>query len=882
MSSTEALFELAAVRRFSGRQLREIAFPLGGIGGGTVSLGGRGQLRDWEIFNRPSKGFTLPYSFPALRVQEEGEEPWTRVLEAQFQPPYQGASGVPLQLASGLPRLESAEFLGAYPFARVNFHDPRLPVQVSLTAFNPLIPLNPDDSGLPAAILRYRVRNTGARSVQATVALSLMNPIGCNGSEDLFSNGLPTFGQNLNEFVAGPLPGLRMTSTRHQPTSPLFGTLALLTDWTDCSYRTSFLRPGVTGGGGWWESLLEYWDDLSEDGRLQDAVPPAPSADKLTQYGALALHAELEPGASVELPFILAWSFPNRTPSGCGWAPPEERQEPVGNHYATRFADAWAVAEYAAAHLEELEEESARYVRSVLDSTLPAPVLDGALSNVSTLRTQTCFRTADGEFFGFEGCGDKAGCCHGSCTHVWNYEQTTAYLFPSLSRSLRNTEFLQSTDERGMMSFRTNLPLGSPRVFQAAADGQMGCLMKLYRDWRLTGDDAWLAQLWPAAKRALAFAWIEGGWDADRDGIMEGVQHNTYDVEFHGPNPQTGFWYLGALRAMEEMARHQGEAETAASYRELFERGSRYWDEHLFNGEYYQQDIRSQVGKLVAPGLAIGYGGAVDQEPQYQIGPGCLVDQVVGQYFAHIVGLGYLADAGHIRSALDSVHRYNYHRDLRDHVNVARTYALNDEAATIICTWPHGGRPVTPTPYFCEVMTGFEYAAAIGLIYEGGVEEGLEMLASIRERYDGERRNPWDEAECGHHYARAMAAWAAILALSGFQYTAADARMAFAPRVSADDFRCFWSTPFAWGSFGQRLQDGSLVAWIAVEYGALPLGELALSLPEGMKLSAVEVCVGGTPQPHEHEVAAGALTIKFPAEPLTLAVGQVLTVTAGA
>ena len=81
----------------------------------------------------------------------------------------------------------------------------------------------------------------------------------------------------------------------------------------------------------------------------------------------------------------------------------------------------------------------------------------------------------------------------------------------------------------------------------------------MYRDWQLSGDDELLKAHWPRVKRALEFAWIPGGWDADQDGVMEGAQHNTMDVEYFGPSPQMQFWYLGALRATEEMARSLGE-----------------------------------------------------------------------------------------------------------------------------------------------------------------------------------------------------------------------------------------------------------------------------------------------------------------------------------
>ena len=100
----------------------------------------------------------------------------------------------------------------------------------------------------------------------------------------------------------------------------------------------------------------------------------------------------------------------------------------------------------------------------------------------------------------------------------------------------------------------------------------------------------------------------------------------------------------------------------------------------------------------------------------------------------------------------------------------SRTFALNDEGALVICDYGTAPRPRIPFPYFAEVMTGFEYSTAVLMLYSGMIEQGLECIQNIRSRYDGEKRNPWDEAECGHHYARAMASWSGIVALSGFEY----------------------------------------------------------------------------------------------------------------
>jgi len=886
MNSLSDILETGRIRSFSGAHLREIAFPLGGIGTGTVSLGGRGQLRDWEIFNRPSKGFTIPYTIAGLWAQAEGQEPVTRVLESRIQPPYSSTCGLPHTQGAGLPRLASATFTGVYPFARIEFADSQLPVAVSLTAFNPLIPLDPDESGLPIAILRYRLTNTTAQSVRATVSLSLMNVLGTDGSESLDGPSATCFGQNLNEFVAGEqFRGIRLTSAKYPEDSPRFGSMALLTSWEHLTHRVNCRQPGWP-----WATLLAYWDDFSSDGRLDHTGPNQPSREGATHLCALALHADLAPGTSAELPFILAWHFPNRTITGCGWATEEPEQNWIGNHYTQRFADAWEAAEYTARNLPELEEKSLRYVRTMLDSTVPSYVVDAAMSNVSTLRTQTCMRTADGEFHAFEGCRDTRGSCPGTCTHVWNYEQVTPFLFPTLARSMRNTEFLNNTDERGLMGFRTLLPLGSANsergaqhlaitynVRGAAADGQMGCIMKLYRDWQLSGDTQWLKELWPHAKRALEFAWIEGGWDADKDGVMEGLQHNTWDIEYHGPAPQTAFWYLGALRAAEEMARALGDDGAADTYRQLFTNGSEWWDNNLFNGDYYIQEIRPQSREKVADGLILAWGRDDSAtEPIHQVGPGCMSDQLVGQWFAYIADLGYLLNPEHVRQALAAIFRYNFKRSLHDHVNVARTFALGEEPGLVICTWPHGGRPRIPFPYFSEVFTSHEYLVAASLIYEGVLEPALELVRAARSRHDGEKRNPWDEPECGHHYARAMAAWSLIPALSGFHYSAIDKSMRFAPKISHEDFRCFWSMPTAWGSYGQRYSDHGLELWLSVEYGYITLNRLTVDIGPKLDADSIgEVAVPSAPGA-QVQVRENTIIIEFP-EGADIAAGETLT-----
>ncbi|MBS1874223.1 MAG: hypothetical protein JSU00_13485 [Acidobacteria bacterium] len=819
-SATSAARDIAYPRVFTGSELAMISFPLGGVGAGSIGLGGRGQLRDWEIFNRPDKGAAPAYAFPSIWVRPQGAKPVARVLEARIAPPYEGQDGLGSRNAPGLSRLEGATFTGEFPLASIEFHDRRLPVEVRLEAGSPFIPLDAEESGLPVAVLRYRVKNRGRRAAAVSIAWSIENPVASAAPRKAADE------TRVNTLRTGAgMTGFNMTNPSLDAAHPMAGSFALAV-LTGGSGRVTALRGWPAGP--WWNSPLLFWDDFSDDGEL------GPEAAKIGPVGALCLHRDIAAGAEAEYTFLLGWRFPNRTPARCGWSAPKGHGDDIiGNWCAQRFPDAWAAAEYAASNLDALQARTRRFAQALRETTLPAAVKEAASANLSTLVSPTCFRTADGEFHGFEGVNDHVGCCPGNCTHVWNYETATSHLFPTLARSLRRAAFGYSMDERGAISFRQLLPDGVERTGAAAADGQMGQIVKAYLDWRLSGDPALLGDYWPKVKKALEFAWVPGGWDADRDGVMEGVQHNTYDVEFYGPNPLCGVYYLAALRAAAEMARAAGDPRSAAEYTRLFDNGAQWIDRNLFNGEYYVQRVRGFAADRIAKGLRLGAGAEDPEHPEYQLGDGCLVDQLVGQYLADAAGLGPLLAAGNIRKALESIYRYNRKGNLAEHDSVQRTFALNDEAALVICDYGRGSRPRIPFPYFAEVMTGFEYSAAALMLYHGMVDRGVECIAEIRRRYDGLRRNPWDEAECGRHYARAMASWTGLLALSGFRYDGPQRRVSIAPPVAPARFRSFWSAATAWGSFTLETSAGRTRLTLEPAEGSLEIHAVELAAAGG-------------------------------------------------
>jgi non-lysosomal glucosylceramidase len=807
----EELFAVGPPKTYSGLYLSEIAFPLGGIGTGCISISGSGQLVDWEIFNRPNKGYRPDYTFFVLFAQPEGGEPIFRVLEGRLLPPYQGYShgtqiyrgfgfGPPREFGSGFLRMAECTFTGYFPFCRLDFADPEVPVRVSTRAWSPFIPLNDADSSLPVAIFDITLTNRAARVVRVTVGLGLQNIL-----------GWPEIGGSVNEWVEGEgYRGVVMTTRKHPPSSPRYGTMALFTPQEEVTWdlrfaETYWFRPN--------EILL---DEFGQTGEFQGPREPEVSGDGEGHVAHLGLKAILEPGESATRTFVLAWLMPNFEKY---WGEAGEGPRPVWRTYqGNKWQSAAQVAEYVIRERARLEEQTTKFAEAFFSSTLPTYVLDAISSQTSILRTPTVTRLPDGTLYGFEGCHATSGCCEGTCTHVWTYAQTIAYLFPQLERGMREVDFkVNLRAEDGHMQFRMELPPGTPAShrFHAAADGQMGNVLRTYREWQISGDDEWLRRLWPSVKLALEYAWVE--WDQNKDGLLEGVHHNTLDIEYHGPETHCGSMYLAALRAGEEMARYLGDHAAAEEYRRVFESGRRLSDELLYNGEYYFQ--------LLPEGC----------EAPFQYGAGCLCDQVLGQWHARMYGLGDLYDPEHVRSAIASVFRHNFRDSFFAHHNPHRVYALNDDMGLLICTWPRGGRPKVPLTYAFECMIGFEYQVGAHLIYEGYLREGLTVCKAIRDRHDGRKRNPFNEFECGSHYARSMANYAYLLALSGFRWSAPTRTLYLSPVIFRENFQCFFSVEGAWGVVKFRETPQGRDVELVVLEGHLPVEKVVV---DGQPLGA--------------------------------------------
>lgn len=821
-------------KRYQQEKLNEISFPLGGIGSGCVGLAGNGRLVDWQIFNRPDMKSVNGYSHLAVKAERGGRVLDARVLNGDFPPPLSGGETSGLMGANGfghgpdrctmagVPHFLENDFTADFPIAQLAFWDKNFPGKARLRAFNPLIPSNSEDSSLPAAFFEVEIENDQAEATDYTVSFAVNNP---------FAPGA------VNRYIAqGDIQGLFLDCPERDHDDPAYGNLCLATDGEQVSYQEYWYR------GGWFDGLNVYWHDFTQPGAFRNrsyAQPSGtPKTDRMRGFDmcTLACSAQLEPGEKKTFRFVLSWSCPNYENY---WNP-----QPGGvaantwkNYYATRFADSQASAAYALQNWSRLYEQTRRFTQALGSSTLPAAALEAAGFTLSVLHSPTVLRLTDGSFYGWEGCNAHEGSCEGSCTHVWNYAYALPYLFPDLERSMRDVHLRYDKKPGGGLGFRTQLPLGrAPWDFRPCADGQFGDIIKCYRDWKLCGDDNWLKGNWPTIKQAIEWAWSPENfdrWDPDKSGVLTGRQHHTLDMELFGPNSWLTGLYLAALKAGAAMAEAVGEPDTAREYREIFARGKKWMDENLFNGSYYQQkvDIRdkSQLEAFGADAVASYWNDEAGQV-KYQIGEGISIDQVLAQWHANLCGLGEIYDPGQLKTALKSMYEVNYHPSFRNYFNACRNYALNDESGITICAWPQGKeKPLIPVPYAEEVMTGFEYAAAALMVMEGMEKEGMRLVKSVRSRYDGEKRNPFNEIECGSYYARAMASFSLLPAYEGFSFDLCKGELGFCP-VKPGDFTGFWAVDGAWGLFERRGDESRLT----VLYGELNLSKLCLPYLHGV------------------------------------------------
>lgn len=815
-------------------ELPFIGMPVGGIGCGQLYLAGDGRLWLWDIFKSNYDREPLPgLSLDLMTMNGHYTGP-VDSLNGKYSP-WNGAAveqGFAVRVKHGnefvMQTLDSkgfadVSFRGEYPVGRVSYADPQLPVRIELTAFSPFIPLNSEDSGLPATVMAFTVSNLSKEAVDVDLMGWLQNAVcpydtrpelGVRRNTLIRNPGVATL-----EGTIKPAEGDRQIETHHG-----YGSMAL-----------SLLDDGTPGLLGSPMASLPLEPTAVPTGFEPGAEAAHPLDQKLV--GALGRSFRIPAGESRKADFLITWYFPFHQQKG-GKMGGIEDFDKVSRHYRSRFNGAADVAQKVAADFKRLSGDTLLWNRAWYDSSLPDWLLTRTFAPVDCLASQTFHWFDNGRVWGWEG----VDCCEGTCTHVWNYAQSMARLFPEFERILRERVDYGIAFRDGVIGHRGEL------LMHPATDGQAGTIIRTWREHTMSADDAFLKRVWPKAKLALQHLIAQ---DEKRNGVLEGAQSHTLDATWIGPIAWISSVYCAALRAGQQMAQEMGDVEFAKTCADIAEQGKKEIVDRLFNGEYF----------IHLP----------PDHSHINTNQGSHIDQVLGQSWACQLQLPRVLPEKETTSALNALWKYNFapdaggyaieHTEIKGH----RVYAGRGEAGMVMTTWPQGGAEVAvpgmanrkedfkswigPGGYFDECMTGFEYQVAAHMISEGEsdgelVQRGLAIARAVHDRYAPAKRNPFNEIECSDHYSRAMAAYGVFLSVCGFEYHGPKGYMAFAPKVNPARFKAPFTAAEGWGSFHQqRNADGSkLQAEIKLSYGKLRLHIIALGA-DGPPPTAVVVTV---------------------------------------
>ncbi|MDF7825965.1 GH116 family glycosyl hydrolase [Pontiellaceae bacterium B12227] len=828
MLKDPALTAKGEPRIYEGENLSAIAFQVGGIGSGSIQFNGKAEPAIWQI----AKNFEekrVANSFLAVRAQTKGGQPVVRALQTSAVGPFAA--------------MPSLKFEGEYPFANYRFEEPELPVEVELEVFNPLIPMDLKNSAIPCAIYTVTAKNTSTSPVTVDVLAAQRNALGYEAKKG------NAFGQNLNKVVRkGEATMLHMMKQASG------ADMVLMTLANGASGVAAFDSP---------ESLK---NSFAKAGAFQGLETAGPSAKGKTLDGALSAPLELAPGETKSVTYALTWYF--KSPKhGSGKRSKAMEGEPAsgpwshaGQKYTTWWPSAMGIADYLTENLDGLTARTRLYHDTLYASDLPRWLLDRFSSPLAVLRSQTCWWAADDYFGAWEGSRQNMGSCGGNCTHVWQYAQGHARLFPELGRLMRHQDFAQQKP--------TGLFPNRHGGGEAAADGFFGTILNIYREHLCSADDEWVKAKWPKVKKAMEFGMEH--WDPNHDGFLQNRQHNTLDGKMWGCSSWIGSIYLSALEAAARIADIAGDSKTASEYRKIRASGQKMQNERLWNGEYYIQEV------------------GVQREQDYL--DGCHIDQLLGDWWAVQVGIDPSFPQDRSRTAMESLFKYNYLADSHGHSLKPRQYYETADGGIKMITWPKNPQPIPGMKYGDEVMTGFEYAAAATMMQNGLQDEGLVIFKTIYDRYDGRLRsegvtdlgvaawgysgNPFGDDECGKYYGRSLSSWSALLVLQGFIYDGPAGRIGFRPIWQPENHASFFTGAEGYGLFFQTLEENKLNASIDLKDGQLRLTEIVLAASNA---ESAQLTLAGKPVASSFSTKDGDVILKLQ-KPLTLQAGQQLDI----
>jgi uncharacterized protein (DUF608 family) len=789
--------------------------PLGGLGAGWFEIRQDGTTARWNIFNNAplGSGPVFPFLdhsmlFFIARWQYDGEEPRMKLFQIEESHDVAGLSHHEIQyIFPWMTGVETIDFEASFPFARFAFRAPDMPFEADLTAWSPFIPFDAKNSALPGAFFDFTLRSAADRPMTVTLAASFRNGAAFD-VPDRFYTVRTTAGEGRRGFEAscGHVPDGHATA----------GTSGLASLAADSRCFLGWAHPHH------FHERFIIEDDFPE----ADITAGVNKVDKETGrptvysdfcWNTIAVQRRLERrGDAFDHTFIAAWHFPNLhalDPKTKGKGTRRGAADRIeGHYYGNFFANSAEVADYLADHRADLLARTRAFHAAFFRSDAPRYALDQVNSQMATLFTSSWF-TREGNFGVIEGLGPEESFAGLSTTDVAMFGSPMyAALFPELSRRV-NRAYARFQRPNGVIAH--SIVYNFAECCEGEASGHRLDLPAQFvylalRDFFWSNDEAYLREIYEPCRAAVEYVLRER--DKNGDGLpdMEGVMCSYDNFPMYGVSSFVAGQFVLALKALAEAARRIGRTADAERYGTLFERGREKFDRALWNGEYYR--LSNEEG-----------GRGADE--------GCLSDQLIAQWAAHQVGLGHLFDPDRTRAALKGVLRHNF-RDWQGLRN---------------CQWPADRfiHPIAPNIWVDQAntcWTGVELEFSALLIYEGLVEEGLNVLKTCDDRHRTSGMY-FDHQEFGGHYFRPLSAWSNVNALLGLEIRGGT--YTFAPRLPERNLRLFFAAPDGWGHYRRRADDAAETISIRVEHGALPMERVRLALTR--PAASVEARVNGRP-----------------------------------
>lgn len=826
----------------SKNELQYIGMPAGGIGAGCVYLGGDGRLWLWDIFNKNQFGVIYKeIPWPGEKQILRPADGVNYVAPVKDIRPLEQGFAVRIEYAgkSVIKRLESDDwdeiaFEATYPMATIRYIDKTLPVTLTLQVYSPFIPLNEDDSGLPATIFSFSIQNKGSDEVKVSLTGWLENKASIYTAAD--EQYIRTNTPNANaDFcsVTGTVKNKNWGDDNFQQKSD-YGNLCI------ASLNKSTIVNAST-------DLV-----LNDSFFTQENLKATTKRFDEKLIGSIGNTVTLRANETTNLNYVISWYFPNlsfQTLKG------ENKR-----YYSNKFKSSTEVCEYISKNFKRLSSGTQSWFDTWYNqSTLPHWFLERTFLNISTLATTTAHRFSSGRLYAWEG----VGCCPGTCTHVWQYAQAMGRIFPELERDTRERVDLGVGfhEESGLIGFRAEYDQ------EPAMDGQAGRVLGIYREHQMSADSSFLERNWSKTKKAIEFILHQ---DTNGDGMVDTQIENTLDAKWPGEIAWLVGLCLAAVKAGEKMAEEMNDTSFASVCKTFVEKGSANQERELFNGEYFIHREDPKVGKTVL--------GSYNT---------CHIDQVYGQSWAFQVGLDRVIGKEKTVSALKALWKYNFTPDVGPYILKhpgGRPYALAGEGGMIMNTnpkndpEPYGVKDAWQVAYFHECMSGFEHQVASHMMAEDMTDEALILTKTIHDRYHAYKRNPFNEVECSDHYARAMASYGTFITACGFEYHGPKSYIRFAPKWDKEDFKAPFVTAKGWGSYSQKIQGGKQVHRFEVKNGALRLQKISLQKTGERPAKKATAFIGAQKVQLNYQQKGNDILLGF-LKPLTIQTNETLLIT---